>query len=54
MSKVNNKTPKSGSNYFIIENPGKETILLVHPAFTDHKIFEFQTDLSRLLKLSLN
>ncbi|MFZ3590593.1 alpha/beta fold hydrolase [Bacillus sp. DJP31] len=44
MSKISNKTTKSGSNYFIIENKGKETILMLHPAFTDHKIFEFQTE----------
>lgn len=30
--------------YFIMQNEGKETILMLHPAFADHTIFQKQVD----------
>jgi len=30
--------------YYFFENKGKDTIVMLHPAFADHHIFELQTD----------
>ncbi|MBD0381311.1 alpha/beta fold hydrolase [Paenibacillus sedimenti] len=49
MNSVMNKTrklvfKKAQISYYVIENKGKETILMLHPGFADHNIFELQID----------
>ncbi|MDQ8738107.1 alpha/beta hydrolase [Paenibacillus sp. LHD-38] len=45
-SKLKRKTSQMGQKgqltYFMFENEGKDTLLMLHPAFADHTIFENQ------------
>ncbi len=46
-SKINHKTIENNGNtihYFVSGNGNKETIIFLHPAFSDHKCFDKQID----------
>ncbi|MEV5030385.1 alpha/beta fold hydrolase [Paenibacillus sp. LPE1-1-1.1] len=41
-TKTSQMGEKGQMTYFMLENEGKDTLLMLHPAFADHTIFETQ------------